>query len=100
MLNLRVEDLEELLLQKYLERQNDLVEDAASRKELECNFDAIPNPNYKDKFRLMKVDVPCLCDAPGIPAQFITPNRTTRSGLEGLCILLRRLSYLAQVQGA
>ena len=90
------EDLEELLLQKYLERQNDLAEAAASRRELEFNFDAIPNLNFKDKFRFMKADVPCLCDALGIPAQFIAPNRTTWSGLEGLCILHRRLSYPAQ----
>ena len=90
------EDLEELLLQKYLERQNDLAEAAASWRELDFNFDAIPNPNFKDKFRFMKADVPCLCDALGIPAQFIAPNRTTWSGLEGLCILLHRLSYPAQ----
>ena len=89
------EDLE-LFLQKYLERQNDLAEADASRRELEFNFHAIPNPNFKDKFRFMKADVPCLCDALGIPAQFIAPNRTAWSGLEGLCILLRRLSYPAQ----
>ena len=90
------EDLEELLLQKYLERQNDLAEAPASRGELVCNFDAIPNPNFKDKFRFMKADLPCLCDVRGIPAQCIAPNRTTWSGLEWLCILLCRLSCPAQ----
>ena len=90
------EDFDELWLQKYLERQYDLTEATASPREFECNFDAIPNPKFKGKFRFMKADVPCLCDALGIPEQFIAPNRTTWSGLEGLCILLRRLSYPAQ----
>ena len=43
----------------------------------------------------MKVDVLCLYDALQIPPRFIAPNRTTWSGLEGLCILLRRMSYAA-----
>ena len=88
--------MEELSLQKYLERQNDLVEAAAGRRELEFNFDAIPNPNFKDKFRFMKVAEPCFCDALGIPAQCIAASSTTWSSLEGLCILLHTLSYLAQ----
>ena len=71
------EDFEELWLQKYLDRQNDLAEAAASRKELACNFDALPNPNFKDKFRFMKADVPCLCDTLGIPAQCIATNGPT-----------------------
>ena len=75
------EDLADLLLQKFLDRQNDLAEAAASRKELVCNFDAIPNPNFKDKFRFKKADVPCLCEAHGIPAQCIAPNGPTWSGL-------------------
>ena len=90
------DDLEKLLLQKYLERKNDLTEAPASRMELECNFDAIPNPNFKDKFRFMKADVPCFCDALGKPAQYVTTNGLTWSGLEWMCILLRRLSYPAQ----
>ena len=91
------EDLADLLLQEYSKQQNDLAEAAASRKRFERNFDAIPNPNLKDKFRLMKHDVPCLCDALGKPAEYyIAPNRATRSGFEGLCILLRRLSYPAR----
>ena len=90
------EDLEELLLQKPLEKQNYLAEAAASQRELEFNFDGIPNLNFKDKFRIMEADMPCLCDALGIPAQFIAPSRTTWSGLKGLCILLRMLSYPAQ----
>ena len=45
------EDLEELLLLlKYLERENDLAEAAASRRELQFDFDAIPYPNFKEKF--------------------------------------------------
>ena len=54
------EDLEELLLLKFLERENDLAEAAASRRELQFDFDAIPYPNFKEKFRFMKADVLCL----------------------------------------
>ena len=38
------EDLEELLLLKYFERENDLAEAAASQKELQFDFDSIPYP--------------------------------------------------------
>ena len=89
------EDLEELLLLKYFERENDLAEAAASRRELQFDINAIPYPNFKEKFRFMKADVLCLYDVLQIPPRFIAPNRTTWSHLEGLCILLRRMSYAA-----
>ena len=60
----------------------------------EFDLDSIsPVINFKDKFRFQKTDFRRLCAALGIPDEMRAPNRTRWSGLEGLCILLRRLAY-------
>ena len=44
-------------------------------------------------FRVAKDDIPILLDALRIPASFKCPQGTVCSGLEGLCLLLKRLAY-------
>ena len=44
-------------------------------------------------FRVAKDDIPMLLNALRIPASFKCPQGTVCSGLEGLCLLLKRLPY-------
>ena len=44
-------------------------------------------------FRVAKDDIPMLLNALRIPASFKCPQGTVCSGLEGLCLLLKRLAY-------
>src|SRR5262249_9038363 len=46
---------------------------------------------FPQSFR--KDDIPRLVDALGIPAVFITENRLRTTGVEALCMLLRRFAY-------
>ena len=45
------------------------------------------------EFRFKKRDLPLLLDVLQLPDYFICDQRSVVSGLEGLCILLRRLCY-------
>ncbi|KAK7489921.1 hypothetical protein BaRGS_00018786, partial [Batillaria attramentaria] len=54
--------------------------------------------NYSDEqcesyFRFTSDQITRLCHGLRIPATVTAPNRTSASGLEVLCIVLRRLSY-------
>jgi len=54
--------------------------------------------NFSDEeclaeFRVAKHDLPVLVDALGIPRVFRCPQRSVFSGMEGLCMLLKRLAY-------
>ena len=42
------------------------------------------------------VDLPVLAEALGIPNRFVCPNRTVATGMEGLCLALRRFAYLCR----
>ena len=44
-------------------------------------------------FRLAKEDIPVLVDYLHIPDNFVCSQGTRCSGVEGLCVLLKRLSY-------
>ncbi|CAH3195552.1 unnamed protein product [Porites evermanni] len=45
------------------------------------------------EFRFRKHDLPLLAEVLQIPDSFTCSQRTVTSGMEGLCVLLRRLSY-------
>ena len=45
------------------------------------------------EFRFRKHDLPLLAEVIQIPDSFTCYQRTVTSGMEGLCVLLRRLSY-------
>ena len=47
-------------------------------------------------FRFRKIDIPVLTQALQIPASFNCEQGMTCDGIEGLCMLLRRLSYLCR----
>ena len=47
----------------------------------------------ESNFRLAKEDIPVLVDYLHIPDNFVCSQGTRCSGVEGLCVLLKRLSY-------
>ena len=47
----------------------------------------------KAEFRLATSELPRLAETLGIPEMFTCCNGTTASGLEGLCILLKRFAH-------
>ena len=87
------EDVQEVLLLKYIEKQQDLADAAALRRLVSFDFDSLTALSFHEKFRFLKEDVSLLSAALGMPHEFVACKRTKWSGLEGLCILLHRLSY-------
>ena len=47
----------------------------------------------KAEFRVEKSDLPQLAEALRIPQEFVCEQRTVCDGMEGLCMLLRRMAY-------
>ena len=56
-------------------------------------FDVLNSCKCEAHFRVAKDDIPILLNAFRIPASFKCPQGTVCSGLEGLCLLLKRLAY-------
>lgn len=57
------------------------------------NLQNLDDSECKAEFRVEKGDIPILADALQIPDHFRCPQSTICPGLEGLCLLLRRLAY-------
>lgn len=57
------------------------------------DFEATQNEECLDMFRFEKQDIVRLCTALHIPGQFRCYNGTICTGIDALCILLRRLAY-------
>ena len=57
------------------------------------SIDRIEEPECKTEFRIEKKDLPRLGDALQLPETFRCHQRTTADKLEGLCVLLRRMSF-------
>ena len=87
------EDVEDLLLLKYLEREEGLARAALRHRMHVFDFESLECKDFKKKFRFQKKDVPTLCRLLQIPDTMVGDNGTTWSGLEGMCILLRRLRF-------
>ena len=51
------------------------------------------NDECKADFRVHMADLPVLAKTLGIPNRFVWPNRTVATGMEGLCVALRRFVY-------
>ncbi len=47
----------------------------------------------RSDFRVDLEDLPVLAQALNIPERFVCPNRTLKTGMEGLCVALRRFAY-------
>jgi len=56
-------------------------------------LDAFDSCECEAHFRVTKDDLPILLDALRIPPSFKCPQGTVCSGMEGLCLLLKRLAY-------
>ena len=56
-------------------------------------LDSLDSSECKSEFRLEKEDIPFVADALQVPARFRCPQGTVCDGIEGFCILLRRLAY-------
>ncbi len=79
-----------------------LLEDYSSKNPLfsyekypRFSIDRIEEPECKTEFRIEKKDLtlPRLADALQLPETFRCHQRTTADKLEGLCVLLRRMSF-------
>ena len=59
------------------------------------SFDELDEVECKAEFRFEKRDlpVPVFANVLGIPNQFTCSQRTVSDGMEGLCMLLRRMAY-------
>lgn len=70
-------------------------ENLGNRAELygRFNFDHMSNTEARSLFRFDRMDIPRLTTALGIPELVRTQDNISISGIEGLCILLRRLAY-------
>ena len=78
-----------------------LLYDLNTSKNLDLPFDAYNRFDLDDmedsecvaEFRVHKHDLPALAEALNIPNEFNLPQRSICDGMEGLCVLLRRLAY-------
>ena len=57
------------------------------------SFDDMDPDECKTEFRFCKNDIPLLADVLRIPGYLVCSQGTICGGIEGLCILLRRLAY-------
>ena len=57
------------------------------------NLESMTEDESLTEFRFNKNDIPYLVNAFGLPSKFICSNGTTASAIEGLCMLLKILSY-------
>ena len=57
------------------------------------NLENISNDERKAEFRFDLEDLPILAQAMWTPEKFTCDNGTTATGMEGLCILLKRFAY-------
>ncbi|KAF0744168.1 hypothetical protein Ae201684P_018794 [Aphanomyces euteiches] len=57
------------------------------------NIEAIGNQECRLYFRFRKCNVLKLLELSGLESQYWLPNRVSFSGVEGVCVLLRRMAY-------
>ena len=68
------EDVEDLLLLKYLEREEDLSRPALRHRMHVLDFESPECKDFKKKYRFQKKDVPTLCRLPQIPDTMVGDN--------------------------
>lgn len=64
-----------------------------SYERLETQLQQMNDDECKAEFRLGLSELPVLAEALRIPEKFTCPNRTVATGMEGLCITLKRFAY-------
>lgn len=82
---------EEFLLLHDLNRSNNL--DLPYDSYPDLTFDDLEDDECLSEFRFLKSDLPLLAEEMGIPETVECYQRSLCSGLEALCILLKRHSY-------
>ena len=82
---------EELLL--LLEVNSSKTPEFSYEKYARFSIESIEEPECMSEFRVEKKDLPVLADALQLPETFHCNPRSTADKLEGLCILLRRMSF-------
>ena len=82
---------EELLL--LLEENSSKKPEFSYEKYERFSIERIEEPECMSEFRVEKKDLPQLADALRLPDTFHCNQRTTADKSEGLCILLRRMSF-------
>lgn len=78
-----------LLLEENTSRNPEFNYDIYERFDLED----MEEPECKSEFRINKHDIYILSDVLGLPENFICPQRTVAQSIEGLCMLLKRMSF-------
>lgn len=99
-------NVRELLLLSYVnnvisDREFVLLYDAYQSKNPDFNYqqydpfnlDDIDSAECKAEFRIEKADLPRLAEALQLPPTFHCKQRTSFDSMEGLCMLLKRVSY-------
>ena len=78
-----------ILYELFSSRNPDFAYDSYDRFDL----DNMNDDECKAEFRVRKRDLPTLAQALRIPRSFQLSQRSVVDGMEGLCMLLKRLSY-------
>ena len=78
-----------LLLEENKSRNPEFFYDVYDRFDLENMEEA----ECKSEFRVEKHDIPLLPEALGLPETFTCPQRSVAEGIEGLCMVLKRMSF-------
>ena len=78
-----------LLLAENKSRNPEFSYDVYDRFDLENMEEA----ECKSEFRVEKHDIPLLAEALGLPDTFTCPQRSVAEGIEGLCMVLKRMSF-------
>ena len=84
-------DDEEFLLLYDLNKSNNL--DLPYDSYESFDFDVLEDVECLSEFRFQKHDLPLLAEVLGVPDVFKCSQRSIADGVEGLCILLKRLAY-------
>ncbi len=61
--------------------------------DIKFNLENLDDTECRTELRFRKMDIPILLNCLNIPEKIVCCQRTTCTGLEGLCILLKRLAY-------
>lgn len=89
-------DVEDLFLLPDLEkrsREHAAQAERCARHGKRMDFESLMLDQCRTWFQFEKMYIPELVTALGLPEELVASNRTSCTGLEGLCILLCRLAY-------
>ena len=84
-----IDDEEFLLLYNEYTSKNP----SFSHEDKRFDLDDMECPEWYAEFRVKKNDITLLAEALEIPDKFVCNQRSICGGMEGLCILLKRLAY-------